>query len=191
MGLDQYLYAEKYVSGWSHSDPQERQEMGRLAAAIPEVGDLLTQDSPHAMVSVCAIYWRKANAVHDWFVRECQDGVDDCVEHDVPREKLIELRDICEEIISGVMVEQGEVRNGYLLTPGGDKEAIIEEGVTITNPEFCAELLPTASGFFFGSTDYDQWYLHDIMHTKDSIDALLSKIPEDGWAWSFSYRSSW
>ena len=27
------------------------------------------------------------------------------------------------------------------------------------------ELLPSASGFFFGGTDYDEWYYNDIAHT--------------------------
>ena len=26
------------------------------------------------------------------------------------------------------------------------------------------ELLPTRSGFFFGSTDYDEWYFEDIKY---------------------------
>jgi len=36
-------------------------------------------------------YWRKANAIHGWFVDNVQDGNDDCKEYYVPREKLKEL----------------------------------------------------------------------------------------------------
>ena len=38
---------------------------------------------------VCeAIYWRKANAIHGWFVRNVQGGQDDCKEYEVPVEQL-------------------------------------------------------------------------------------------------------
>lgn len=45
-------------------------------------------------------YWRKANAIHNWFVNNVQDGVDDCAFHDeVTKENLEELRDICHEVL--------------------------------------------------------------------------------------------
>jgi hypothetical protein len=37
------------------------------------------------------------------------------------------------------------------------------------------------SGFFFGSTDYDEWYFEDVKYTKDEIDKLLEERPlQDG-----------
>lgn len=39
--------------------------------------------------------WRKANAIHGWFVTEIQGGIDDWGEYPVPREKLVELRELC------------------------------------------------------------------------------------------------
>lgn len=35
------------------------------------------------------------------------------------------------------------------------------------------ELLPTTSGFFFGSTDYDEWYYHDIEHVKETLGNII------------------
>lgn len=49
------------------------------------------------------------------------------------------------------------------------------------------ELLPTTSGFFFGSTDFDDWYFSDLENTVKIIDNVLA-LPED---WSFEYQSSW
>jgi hypothetical protein len=47
-------------------------------------------------------------------------------------------------------------------------------------------LLPSASGFFFGATDYDEWYYNDITNTiKILEDALQSKGGE------IYYSSSW
>ena len=49
------------------------------------------------------------------------------------------------------------------------------------------ELLPTASGFFFGSTDYDEWYFSDAEDTVEILETCLSM--ED--CWEFYYQSSW
>lgn len=51
-------------------------------------------DKIHAIVEVAG-YWRKANQVHGWFVREIQDGADDCREYHVPFSKLLELKELC------------------------------------------------------------------------------------------------
>jgi len=50
-----------------------------------------------------------------------------------------------------------------------------------------AEQLPTANGFFFGGTDYDEWYFRDVENTIRIIDECL-QLPN---SWDFEYRSSW
>lgn len=45
--------------------------------------------------------------------------------------------------------------------------------------------LPTKSGFFFGSTDYDEWYLEDLKSTIEQLTPLLDQ-PGD-----YYYQSSW
>lgn len=43
------------------------------------------------------------------------------------------------------------------------------------------ELLPTMSGFFFGSTDYDKYYYEDVEHVRDYIkDKLLPEFDNLG-----------
>ena len=49
------------------------------------------------------------------------------------------------------------------------------------------ELLPSASGFFFGGTDYDEWYYNDINNTIKIIEECF----EDEHADDFEYSSSW
>lgn len=51
--------------------------------------------------------------------------------------------------------------------------------------ELAEELLPTQGGFFFGSTDYDDYYMEDIQNTIDQIEPLLEENEE------FYYSSSW
>jgi hypothetical protein len=49
------------------------------------------------------------------------------------------------------------------------------------------ELLPTMSGSFFGSTDYDEYYFGDLIQTIEIIEEVLNY--EDGSY--YSYQSSW
>jgi hypothetical protein len=37
-------------------------------------------------------------------------------------------------------------------------------------PGVAKELLPTQAGFFFGSTDYDEYYYEDLVYTRDLLD---------------------
>lgn len=47
------------------------------------------------------------------------------------------------------------------------------------NKERCAELLPTQSGFFFGNTDYDQWYFNDVKEVFEWVDGVLDHLADD------------
>lgn len=51
------------------------------------------------------------------------------------------------------------------------------------------ELLPTSSGFFFGSTEYDEGYLQDLENTVSILEKCLSLPKED--RSTFYYHSSW
>lgn len=44
-------------------------------------------------------YWRKANQIHGWFVKNVQSGEDDCGEYTVSREKLEELLELCKQAV--------------------------------------------------------------------------------------------
>lgn len=48
------------------------------------------------------------------------------------------------------------------------------DGEVITNPEVCGAL-PTEEGFFFGSTEYDEYYVYQL----DETIKQLSKVVED------------
>ena len=50
---------------------------------------------------------------------------------------------------------------------------IIEDGKYIKDPSVAMGLLPTTSGFFFGSTDYDEYYVNDIKETIDIVTKVL------------------
>ena len=111
-------------------------------------------------------YWRKANQIHNWFVENVQDGRDECQESYVSLEKLTELRDLCKEVIR------------------------------YKNSEFNNDNLPTSSGFFFGGTDYDEYYYEDCKDTIKIIDTILKEEEivsntEGIYSGEYYYQASW
>ena len=165
MGLDMYLSAKKHLSKINYKVLQENNELDYNSPEViyPEFNNLmqLTQltnvatDMYGASVEVTCAYWRKANQIHSWFVREVQGGEDNCGEYYVPSDKLIELLAICKHSL--------ENKDPALLLPQG--------------------------GFFFGSTDIDEWYWNDLKSTISQLERILALPEFDNL--SFYYNSSW
>ena len=104
-------------------------------------------------------YWRKANAIHNYFVQTVGGGVDECQEMYVPREMLSYLRESCQAVLSSDNMEEKAQEVG----------------------------LETVSGFFFGDTEYGDWYKEDLKLTIEIINHALT-LPEE---YSLSYQASW
>jgi len=185
MGLDMYLYKKHYIG----NKFRKRDQIVRVV--VPENQKDATfptgkiQNKRISEITEEVMYWRKANVIHSWFVNNVQDGEDDCGDYCVSRERLKELLDICNEIIKASKLVKGKIRNGKKLTKNGWKD-IMEKGMYIEDPKVAIELLPTTSGFFFGGTDYDQYYFEDIKDTKEMLTKILKE--KDG---DFYYHSSW
>ena len=134
-------------------------------------------------------YWRKANAIHKFFVDTVQDGIDDCeFHHEVTKEVINSLATRCDLIIDKVKLVPGTVTNGYRLVDG-KMEPCLEPGYLVDDESICKELLPSEEGFFFGSTDYNQWYYQDIKDTYCICRNLLKTINFETEA--LYYCSSW
>lgn len=122
-------------------------------------------------------YWRKANAIHGWFERKIEEygeSLENCRDYPVTKEDLIELRDTCQKIIDKSKIVKGVIKNGERYNHSRNEwEPIMSQGRVITNPELAQELLPTKSGFFYGSTEYDEHYIEDLKETIDQIDRVL------------------
>ena len=162
MGLDMYLNARKYVGNWSHSTGAEKKQFVAVADAMEINPELVADGSPHLHGEVCVAYWRKANAIHKWFVDNCQDGKDECQKAYVEREKLEELLRLCKETVA-------------------NRENILAgAGPLVLSPQ---------SGFFFGSTEVDESYFGDMEETVTMLERILnSETLKD---WQFEYQSSW
>jgi hypothetical protein len=107
MGLDMYLSAKRYL--WSDEDKDVSKQVGEI---IGVDGDPEKRFNGSSLVvkeiTLDAMYWRKANAIHGWFVEIVQDGDDDCKEYEVDREQLETLRDLCKDILEHPDAERDE-----------------------------------------------------------------------------------
>jgi hypothetical protein len=128
MGLDMYLTATKRVEkiNWerlqmdntlSLDSPEIIEPQFSNLMKLTELTDVAT-DIYSASVQVTCAYWRKANQIHNWFVANVQDNVDNCREYYVSQVQLKQLLSICEQTLNE--------RNPSLLMPlsgpffGGD-----------------------------------------------------------------------
>lgn len=76
--------------------------------------------------------------------------------------------------------EEYEVKNYELLDLRDECAYVLE------HPEEAQNVLPTVGGFFFGGTDYGDWYWEETEKTMREIDEAL----EEGYT-KFYYTSSW
>lgn len=105
MGLDMYLQAKKHLEkvNWNALRDNDELSYDSPEVVYPQFNNLmeLTQlsnvatDIYGASVEVTCAYWRKANQIHSWFVKNVQKGIDDCGDYYVSQDKLIELLAIC------------------------------------------------------------------------------------------------
>ena len=175
MGLDMYLQAKKYTSKYTEENLNEK--IWELIGI--EKGDNLGS----AEIILEAGYWRKSNQIHNWFIENCGNGDHDCREMEVSREQLKELKAVCEKVIK-ILSEQ--TRKKVMLKDRFSEKEF--EHDIYEDTEEIEELLPTRSGFFFGGTEYDEYYLNDMETTIEIINKCMKDFDE---SWNFEYHSSW
>lgn len=182
MGLDMYLDVRRSVY------QSDSEETAKLKAFMQNEmsGSCLPNADPSDDVfhiGQRVAYWRKANAIHAWFVNNVQDGVDECQESYVGRKHLLELVEKCSTVLDKLNpVFQKSYDNDEW--EGGATDVVSE----------VAEVLPPCSGFFFGSTDIDMYYYHQVRYTHDRIKELLEwldKEHSEGRWWYVTYQASW
>lgn len=97
------------------------------------------------------MYWRKANQIRRWFVDHLNDfdPSDNLGKYDVSREVLQDLIDDIDYVLEDESIERAE------------------------------EVMPTGSGFFFGNTEYDEYYFDSLRHTREQIQEILDTTSEE------------
>ena len=114
-------------------------------------------------------YWRKANQIHNWFMQNCarRDEYDNPIDDCRPIEITV---DKLEELLDTC------------------KKVLADHSLA-------GSLLPTADGFFFGSTEYDDYYFGEIEQTVEIIEPVLKfakhKLEIKDYVWEVYYQASW
>ena len=104
-------------------------------------------------------YWRKANQIRQWFINH----IDEFDENDNGEYHKV-TKELLEDLID-------------------DCRAVLN------NHDLADELLPTSSGFFFGSTEYNEWYFKDLENTIEQCERV---IKETSWIEEVVvYHDSW
>lgn len=156
MGLDMYLFGTRFIGSSGFFPCDEVAESPKLEELRAKYGFERISG-----VKFSVAQWRKANAIHRWFVETVQNGNDDCGNYAVSLEQLETLVNMCKIVL-----------------------AARDSGTA-------SKVLPTTDGFFFGDTEYGEWYYQDLQYTVDTLEPLLSnKAIKDDWI-DFEYRSSW
>jgi len=181
MGLDMYLYKKTYVQNWKHT-PKEQ----KYSISIKRGGKKVTTIQPNRISEITESvgYWRKFNALHNYFVQNFADGVDDCKEMYVPKEDLEKLLDVLRKVKK--ILDKSKKKKSNIVVGWANGEEMRED-VEVYDSDKIEELLPTAPGFFFGGTEYDDYYYDQVTHTIGLFEALLE---EDDIS-DFYYEASW
>ena len=170
MGLDMYLEIrrEEYVSHYTKSKSLKKQ----YSKFIEENGPNLPEvDSVSRKTFYEVGYWRKANQIHNWFLENC--GPRDCDGDPIDDCRPIEVPvDKLEQLLE-------------------DCKKVLEDH------DLASVLLPTQSGFFFGSTSYDEWYFEDLEYTIKVLEPVIEfmhnikdKRKSNDW-YDVIYSASW
>lgn len=168
MGLDMYLYARKYVSGVDYARND---------------GDLVSKPNP-TFTSVINAVGLTAEELDDSF----------------PSVSLT--------VKIGYWRKDNQIHNWFVNNVQGGEDDCGEYHVSreqllelrdvcrkvIDDTSLAEELLPPQGGFFFGSTELDEWYYDGIKATIAILDRILGnpKFEDTGmFSWDFYYQSSW
>lgn len=169
MGLDMYLEIRKseYRSKYS-KDKGSRLKLEYpkdITEFIPDLTDLRISRQTNYEVG----YWRKANQIHNWFMQNCarRDEYDNPIDDCRPIEITVDKLEELLETCKKVLADHS----------------------------LAGSLLPTADGFFFGSTEYDDYYFGDLEQTVEIIEPVLKfakhKLEIKDYAWEVYYQASW
>lgn len=174
MGLDMYLKKHFAYEPFSMSEgpiPLETSLSIKRTDTQAVLFDIKTPDITGFVID--NVYWRKANMIHQWFVNNVQEGIDDCKLYGLEETSLEKLLDIINRLLDVKRSKSDVFAN-----------------------DLAKELLPNTEGFFFGSQEYDDWYWEELEDTQIKLKRLLEPIDrkskEEFYCYTYlTYQSSW
>jgi hypothetical protein len=98
MGLDMFLHLKCYESKFKKEKDDGNfypDELSKIYSKVKNHLGFAFKETKYAVG-----YWRNAHAIHDWFVKHCAYGKDDCKEIDITKAQLMELRRTCKRVLN-------------------------------------------------------------------------------------------
>ena len=105
-------------------------------------------------------YFRKFNALHSYIVKTFADGLDNCQDVLLYKEDVEKIKKVLDDVLN---IHQ--------------------------QAEKAKEILPTQSGYFFGGTDYDEYYFEEVKVAADLMQNFLDNF--DFESYQLVYQASW
>lgn len=164
MGLDMYFYARKTTyKSFSKWDKPDRANEVSYPEDLKIFSDYIYDinfKSVQTEIRYQIGYFRKFNALHSYIVKTFADGIDNCQDIILYKEDVEQIKKVLDDVLNAhQQVEKAK------------------------------ELLPTQSGFFFGGTDYDEFYFEDVKDAADLMQSFLDNF--DFESYQLVYQASW
>ena len=124
----------------------------QVSVRVPNLNEVLEADACFVMGDYCnreVAYFRKVNFLLPFFGYE-----ENCSDIEISKEQVEDLIDACEHILSST-------------ESGLDEDTLFE---------LVRNTLPTEGGFFFGSTEYDEWYFRDVEYVRNEFSRILETL---------------
>lgn len=114
-------------------------------------------------------YFRKVNFLMRFF-----NYTGNCEYKEIKRDELEDLKNKCLALAT-IKPKRVEISGNTLTGLTGPVTRTLSQ----KDQELCAKLLPTTSGFFFGSTDYDGYYLDDVKEVFVWVCRVLENLKDN------------
>lgn len=167
MGLDMYLEIrrDEYVSNYTKSKTLKKDYPKFLKDNFPNLPEL---GSVSRKTYYEVGYWRKANAIHNWFVENCGGGVDKCQQMEVSVEKLETLLDLCKQV---------------------SKDHDLAEALLPTQPGFLFGSIEY-DDWYFSKIENTIKILEPVIEFLKNLKNIKDKQKSNDW-WDVVYQASW
>lgn len=196
MGLDMYLYAQKYESRstWRFEEghhkeigegikqivkefyPEDLQKIG-----LKHIKDNFLSKQTRYQIG----YWRKFNALQTFFQNRVESDYELCHGIYVHEDTIKELISTFNKILKDIKTCETEETQYCTGWCNGEKTY---DTKNVYKSQVAQELLPPGEGFFYGSQEIDEWYVEDIKYSLKLFKEAL-KLIELGY--DIIYEASW
>ena len=168
MGLDMYFSRRTYVSSFKST----RDADGNWGVRDVNNMELKFDDADLSHINLQNVRYieelfgefRKFNALHAYVVDNFGGGVDECQVIYLDIDNLIQIHEML---------------------------SLVKESLSIGDKVIASQTLPPSEGFFFGSTEIDEWYEKDVNEAVEVFGKVIEEHSIVGNNASYSYQASW